>query len=80
MEKRPGPSSTANQNQGIRIPGIGLQALNQVRYKNLVRLILEANPDSEITYSEMGLLWDAIVNRAFYFACACEKEAKQSEV
>ena len=80
MEKRPDPSGTDNKTQVIRIPEIGLQALNHVQYKTLVPLILKANPDSDITCSEMTLLWDAIVNRAFHFARACEKEAKQSEV
>ena len=80
MEKRPDPSSTGNKNQDIRIPGIGLQALKYVHYKNVVRLILQTNPSMEFSFSEMVLLWEAIVNRAFHFACACEKEAKRSEV
>ena len=49
-------------------------------YKSLARLILEANPDKDITYSEMQLIWDAIIHKIYNFACACEKEAKAMEV
>ena len=44
MDKRPDPFSTSKQNQVIRSPAIGLQALNHVRDKNPVPLILKADP------------------------------------
>ena len=62
MDKRPDPASTSNQSQEICIPGIGLQALKHVHYKNIVRLILQENPKIDIGYSEMVHLWYAIVN------------------
>ena len=80
MTKRPDPSSASNHYQELRIPGIGLQALKHVQLQKIVCLILQTNPKLETGYSEIILLRDAIVNRAFYFARACEKNAKLLEV
>ena len=80
MTKRPDPSSASNQYQELRIPGIGLLALRHVQFKKIARLILQTNPRMEIGYSEMRLLWEAIVNQAFYFVGASEKNAKLLEV
>ena len=59
---------------------IGLRALKHVLYKTVVRLILEANQGTQITYVDMQLLWDAIVHNCYNFVCACEREAKAMEV
>ena len=62
------------------ISQIGLRALESVQYKTLVPSILQANPDREITYPDMQLLWDAIIHKAYYFVCACERETKEIEI
>ena len=59
---------------------IGLCALSHVPYKTFVRLILEANQGTHITYADMQLLWDAIVHNCYHFVCVCEREAKAKEV
>ena len=50
------------------------------QYKTLVRSTLEATRGMDITYTEMQLLWDAIVRKVYYFICACEREAKAMKV
>ena len=59
---------------------IGLRALRHVLYKTVVRLILEANQGTEITYADMQLLWDAVVHNCYHFVSASEREAKAMEV
>ena len=76
MEKCSDPKTTTNDRPKFLVPLIGLRALNHVEYKTLVREILKANPGTDIAYSEMQLLWDAIVHKVYYFVCACEREAK----
>lgn len=80
MESCPNPSSKAKDYREILVPLIGLRALTHVLYKNLVRLILEANYGMAISYAHMQLLWDAIVHKAYHFVCACKREAKGKEV
>lgn len=80
MDLYPDRTTTINSHREFLIPAIGLRGLKHVRFKNLVRLILEANPGIEISYSEMQLLWDAIVHKVYYFACACEREAQAMEI
>lgn len=80
METCPGPETTAQDHREFLIPLIGLRALKHVIYKTLVRSILKANPGTDTAYSDMQLLWDAIINKVYYFACACEREAKVMEV
>lgn len=72
-------ASTAGHRE-LLIPVIGLRALKYVEYKALVPLILKANPGVEIAYSDMQLLWDAIIHKVYCFVCACEREAKAVEV
>ena len=74
------PDRTINVQREFLIPAIGLRGLKHVRFKSLVRLILEANPSIKISHSEIQLLWDAIVHKVYYFVCACEREAKVMEV
>ena len=73
-------TSEATHRQEILVPVIGLRALKHVQYKTLVRWILEANRDLNITYTDMQLLWDAIVHKVYYFVHACKREAKAIEV
>ena len=73
-------TSEASRHQEILVPVIGLRALKHVQYKTLVRSILEANRDMDITYTDMQLLWDAIVHKVYSFVHACEREAKAMEV
>ena len=46
---------------------VGLIALKHVTYPTVVRLILEANHGTEITYRDMQLLWDAVVHKCYHF-------------
>lgn len=72
--------TSKNGGQEILIPSIGLRALKHVIYTNLVPLIIKANPGVEIAYSDMQLLWDSIVHKAYHFVCACDRESKAMEV
>ena len=74
------PATTVSSYREILVPLIGLRALQHVRYRSLVPLILEANRDEDISFADMQLLWDTIVHQVYYFVCACEKEAKAMEV
>lgn len=80
METCPDLTTVTNDHREFLIPLIGLRALKHVLYKNFVRSVLEANLGLEITYSDMQLLWDAIVHKSYHFVCACEREAKVMEV
>lgn len=62
------------------MPLIGLRALTDVPYKNLIRLILKANQCMTVSYADMRLFGDAIVHEAYHFVCAYEREAKKVEV
>ena len=80
METCPDLTTTTNDHREILIPLIGIRTLRYVLYKSLVRLILEANRGTEMTYSDMQLLWDAIVHKGYQFGSACEREAKAMDV
>lgn len=80
MEAYHDPTASAKSYLEFVIPQIGLRALKHVRYRNLVQLILKANPDMEITHSDMQLLWDAVIHKCYHFVCACEREAAAMEV
>lgn len=80
METCSDANSTTDDRREFLIPLVGLRALKHVEYSTLARSILQANPGSELTYSDMQLLWDAIIHKAYNFVCACEREAKAMEV
>ncbi len=80
MEKWAQSSTTKTERLEVLIPSVGLRALKHVQYKTQVSQILEANPGIELPLSEMQLLWNAIVHKAFCFVCACERERKAMEV
>lgn len=76
----PGVVILVKNGREILLPGIDFTRLTNVKYRTLVRQILEANQGSQITLPEMQLLWDAVVHKLFGFECACVKEAKANEV
>ena len=80
MESCPNPNVHSYYHREILVPSIGLCALRHVLYKTVVRLILEANQGTQITYADMQLLWDAIVHNCYHFVCAREREVKAIEV
>lgn len=61
-------------------PGIEFAALKDIKYKEFVRKIPEANPTRILTLPEMQLIWDATVHNVFAFECSCVKEAKANEI
>lgn len=79
METNSDLTNTINDHREFLIPLIGLRALKYVVYKSLMRLILQANSDIDLTYSTMNLIRDAIVHKAYHLVCACEREAKAME-
>ena len=80
MESCPLPNIHSYFHREILVPMIGLHALRDVPYKTIVRLILEANQGTQITYADMQLLWDAIVHNCYHFVCRYERQAKAEEV
>ncbi|KAF6233875.1 hypothetical protein HO173_008087 [Letharia columbiana] len=80
METCPDLTTVTKDHREFLIPLIGLRALKHVLYKNFVRSVLEANLGLEITYSDMQLLWDAIVHKSYHFVCTCERKAKVMEL
>ena len=72
----PHPDVDSYYHDEILVPMIGLCALRHVSYKTVVRLVLEANQDTRITYDDMHLLWNAIVHNCYHFVCFCKREAK----
>ena len=80
MKSCPNPDVHSYYHREILVPMIGLRALKHVLYQTVVRLILEANQGTQITYADMQGLWDAIVHNCYHFVCSCEREAKAMEV
>lgn len=62
------------------VPDIEFTSLKDVKYRPIVRGVLEANPTRTVTLPEMQLIWDAIVYKIYRFECGCAKEAKSIEV
>ncbi|CAF9941281.1 MAG: hypothetical protein ALECFALPRED_009052 [Alectoria fallacina] len=81
-ERRAHPGVVVLVKDGLETlaPGIEFAALKDIKYKEFVRKIPEANPTRILTLPEMQLIWDATVHNVFAFECSCVKEAKANEI
>lgn len=69
-----------NDNLVLLIPRILHSSIKYVNFKDMVRWVLEANPDQTIELSDMVLLWDAIIYVIYHFEHPTKQREKAREV
>lgn len=64
----------------LLVPRTLHSSIKYINLKDMVRWVLEANPDQTIERSYMVSLWDAIINIIYHFAHPTNQQEKACEI
>lgn len=54
--------------------------MQSISFKEIIRLVLEANTEMDSLHLYMRELWVAIIRKVYYFVDAAEQDSKLEEV
>lgn len=64
----------------VIVPSISLRTVQNIHFKEIVTLVLDANTELDSLHLYMRELWVAIIRRVYHFVDAAEQKNKLEEV